>query len=77
MKQFTFNFYFLVLASALFLIACNEPATTSEKNEKDTASTVTNNDPSSMPAYDPAMDALNVGPQFTKKLADTLNIKNV
>jgi hypothetical protein len=75
MKQTTFNFYFLVLASALFLIACNEPATTSEKNEKDTASVVTNNATSSMPAYDPAMDALNVGPQFTKKLADTLNIK--
>jgi hypothetical protein len=76
MKQTTYNIYFLVLASALFLIACNEPATTSEKNEKDTASIVTNNnDTFSMPAYNPAMDALTVGAQFTKKLGDTLNIK--
>lgn len=75
MKQITNNIHFLVLASALFLIGCNEPATTSGKNEKDTASIVTKNDTSSMPAYDPAMDALTVGPQFTKKLGDTLNIK--
>ena len=66
---------FFVLISVLFLIACNEPATTTEKNEKDTASIVTNNETPSMPAYDPAMDPLTVGPQFSKKLHDTLNIK--
>jgi hypothetical protein len=66
---------FCVLISVLFLIACNEPATTTEKNEKDTASIVTNDDTPSMPAYDPAMDPLTVGPQFSKKLRDTLNIK--
>ncbi len=66
---------FFVLISVLFLIACNEPVTTTEKNEKDTASIVTNDDTPSMPAYDPAMDPLTVGPQFSKKLRDTLNIK--
>jgi len=76
MKQTTYTIHFLVLASSLFLIACNEPATTSEKNENDTASkSVTNNDTSSMPAYDPAMEPLTVGAQFSKKLGDTLNIK--
>jgi hypothetical protein len=67
--------YPFVLLSVLFLIACNESATTSEKNEKDTASKVTNSDTSSMTTYDPAMDPLLVGPQFSKKLQDTLNIK--
>ena len=64
-----------MLTSALFLIACNEPATTSEKNEKDTASVVTNNDTPSMPSYDPAMEPLTVGAKFSKKIGDTLNIK--
>ena len=75
MTKTTCNIYFLMLASALFLIACNESTTPSETNEKDTASIVTNNDTSSTPAYDPAMDPLTVGPQFAKKLSDTLNIK--
>ena len=66
---------FFVLISVLFLIGCNDSATTAEKNEEDTASIVTNNDTPSMPAYDPAMDPLTVGPQFSKKLHDTLNIK--
>ena len=74
MKQIKTRHCFFVL-SVIFLIACNGPSTTSEKNEKDTASSVTNNDTSSMPAYDPAMDPLTVGAQFSKKLHDTLNIK--
>ncbi len=75
MQQIKTHHCFFVLLSVFFLIACNEPATTSEKNEKDTASIVADNDISSMPAYDPAMEPLTVGAQFSKKLRDTLNIK--
>jgi hypothetical protein len=64
-----------VLTSILFLISCNQSATTSEKNNMDTTSAVTNNDTSSTPVYDPAMDPLTVGAKFSKKLGDTLNIK--
>ncbi len=75
MQQIKSTIFFFVLISFLFLIGCNEPATTSEKNEMDTTSVVTNSDTSSIPAYDPAMEPLTVGAQFSKKLADTLNIK--
>ena len=75
MQQIKNHICFFVLISVLFLTGCNGPATTSEKNEKDTASIVTNSDTSSMPAYDPAMDALTVGAAFSKKLHDTLNMK--
>jgi hypothetical protein len=74
MQRIKPNYCFFVLLS-VFLIACNEPATTSEKNERDTASIVTDNDSSPMPAYDPVMEPLTVGAQFCKKLYDTLNIK--
>ena len=64
-----------VLISGLFLMSCNESAKKPAKNDMDTASTVTNKDAPSMPAYDPAMDPLTVGAQFSKKIHDTLNIK--
>lgn len=57
------------------LMGCNQSATTSEKKDGDTTATVANRDTSSMPAYDPAMEPLTVGAQFSKKLGDTLNIK--
>jgi hypothetical protein len=69
---------YFVLLSLLLLIACNERATTSEENNRDTPVTVTNRDISDtppMPAYDPAMDAINTGAKFAKKLVDTLNVK--
>jgi quercetin dioxygenase-like cupin family protein len=75
MQQIKNSICFFVLISGLFLIGCNESATTSEKNDTDTTSFVTNSDTSSMPAYDPAMDPLTVGAAFSKKLGDTLNTK--
>ena len=65
----------LVIISVLFLLSCNQPATTSEKKDTDTSTYVTNSDTSTMPAYDPALEPLTVGAKFSKKLADTLNIK--
>ena len=75
MKQFKNNFCFFVMISALSITGCNEPAATSEKTEKDTSSFATKSDTSSMPVYDPALDPLTVGAQFSKMLSDTLNIK--
>jgi hypothetical protein len=75
MQRIKTNQYFFVLLSLFFLIACNEPATTSEKNEKDTTPVVSNSDASPMPAYDPAMEPLTVGAKMSKKLGDTLGVK--
>jgi hypothetical protein len=66
---------FLAVAAVLSVIACKEAAKTSENNALDTASVPVNNDASSMPAYDPSMDPLTVGAQFSKLLHDTLGIK--
>lgn len=65
----------LIVLSTFFFIACNEPATTSEKNDSDTTTSITNSETSSLPAYDAAMDPLTVEGAFAKKLGDTLNIK--
>lgn len=65
----------LVLITILLLISCNQSATTSEENNMDTTSTVTNEDTASGFVYDPAMDPLTVGAAFSKKLGDTLNMK--
>ncbi len=75
MKQVKTSIYFSVYISVLFLIACNESSTTSEKNGVDTTTVATKSDTATMPAYDPAMEPLTVGAKFSKKLADTLNIK--
>ena len=75
MQQIKNNIYFFVLISVLFLISCNQSATTSDKNDMDTTTVATNGDASSMPAYDPAMEPLTVGAKFSKKLGDTLGIK--
>ena len=75
MRQIKTNFRFLVLVSVLFLISCNGPATTSDKNDKDTTQVVSTPEAASMPEYDPAMEPLTVGAQFSKLLHDTLNIK--
>jgi hypothetical protein len=74
MKQAKNTIFFLAVIS-LFLIGCSDTANTSEKNDQDTTSVVTYSDTSITPAYDPAMDPLTVGAQFSKKLGDTLNIK--
>ena len=75
MNQIKIKSFFFVLISILFLTGCNESKTASEKNDMDTAATVTNNDKSDMPAYDATMDPLKVEGAFAKKLGDTLNIK--
>ena len=75
MKQITNKGFFFALTSILFLTSCNESATTSEKNDKDTTTAVTDSDISSMPAYDAAMDPLTVEAPFARKLGDSLNIK--
>jgi mannose-6-phosphate isomerase-like protein (cupin superfamily) len=75
MQQIKISNCFFAFISVLFLMACNETATTTEKKGIDTISSVTKNDASPMPAYDPAMEPLTVGAQFSKKLGDTLNIK--
>ena len=75
MQQIKISNFFLVLISVLFLIGCNDATTDSDKTDKDTTTAVTNEDNSSMPAYDAAMDPLTVEAAFANKLADTLNIK--
>jgi quercetin dioxygenase-like cupin family protein len=75
MQQTKINIYFFVFISVLFLISCNENATTSKKNDVDTTRVVSNSDTPVMTAYDPAMEPLTVGSKFSKKLGDTLNIK--
>jgi hypothetical protein len=76
MQPIKTNHCFFVLFSVLWLIACNEPATTSEKDKADTTTPVTEmKDTSPMPVYDPSMDAILTGAKFAKKLADSLNIK--
>ena len=73
MHQIKINHLFLVLASLLFLISCNDTATTSEKNHQDTTQVSTASDTTSLSAYDPTMDSYNMG--GVKKIKDTLGIK--
>ena len=77
MKQLKNKGFFFVIISMLFFIGCNEPSTTSNKNDMDTTPVVTKSDTSaiSMPAYDPAMEPLTVGAKYSKKIGDTLNMK--
>ena len=75
MQQLKNNISLFVLISALFLISCDQSANTSEKNDMDTTPVVTSSDTSTMPAYDPAMEPLTVGAQFSKKIGDTLGVK--
>ena len=75
MQQTKTNIRSIFLILVLYLISCNEPATTSEKSDKDTAQVVTNRDTASMPAYDSAMDPFTVSGANAKLLQDTLGIK--
>ena len=74
MKLVKTNQHLLLLLSLCFVMACNEAATTSETGEGDTTTVVSDNE-ASMPAYDPALEPLTVGAQFSKLLHDTLGIK--
>jgi hypothetical protein len=75
MQQVKISSCFFAFISVLFLTACNETATTPEKKDIDTTPVVTKSETPSGPEYDPAMEPLTVGAQFSKKLGDTLNIK--
>ena len=75
MQQSKIKSCLLMAATALLMIGCNEPATTSEKTEKDTAAVAAANEVPAMPAYDPALEPLTVGAKFSKLLSDTLGIK--
>ena len=69
------NFWFPAL---LIVAACNNTPTTSEISKSDTVAsvgTVAAGDTSRQPEYDPSKDGLIVGASFSKKLADTLNVK--
>ncbi len=75
MKQIKTNVYIFVMTSVLFLIGCNDDAITSGKNDKDTTQVAITHDATSMPEYNPAMDAYNMGGGAIKKIKDTLGIK--
>lgn len=75
MRQIKISSLFIVLISVLFLISCNDASTDSDKTDKDTSTSVINNDHSDMPAYDAAREPLTVEAAFANKLADTLNVK--
>mgnify|MGYP000888743917 CR=1 FL=1 len=75
MRQIKINIRLLLVISVLFLISCNQPASTSDKNDKDTTQVVSTPDATSLPQYDPAMDAYSVGGDAIKKLGDTLGVK--
>jgi len=75
MKQIKTNIRSFFLISVLYLISCNEPATTSEKSDKDTAQVVATRDTTLMPAYDSALDPFIVSGANAKLLQDTLGIK--
>ena len=65
----------LLVPAILFIAACNNtPATTATTNTDSTAKVVSG-DTTTQPEYDPSKDGLLVGAQFSKKLADTLNVK--
>ena len=72
----TFN---LLIPAILIFAACNDGATTTETTNTDTTANTSaqpvNGDTTMQPEYDPAKDGLLVGAAFTKKIADTLNVK--
>lgn len=68
------RFFLLVLISSLFVTSCNDATTDSEKTDKDTTTTVKEDD-NSMPPYDPAFEPLTVEAAYANKLADTLGVK--
>jgi hypothetical protein len=74
MQQIKTNIRWPFLISVLYLISCNEPATT-EKTGNDTAQAVATGDMPSLPAYNPALDPFIVSGANARLLQDTLGIK--
>ena len=75
MKQIKTNPRFFVIISVLFIVSCNQPATISDKNDKDTAQIVAVGDATSKSPYNPALDPLIVAGPNGKLLHDSLGIK--
>lgn len=71
MKHVKNSRYFFVLISGLFLVSCNDSASTSAEKDRHATSAVTNKEITSMPAYDPAMEPVTVAAEFSKMLSDT------
>ena len=68
----------ILFPAILLIAACNNTPATTETTNTDTANNTANvmsGDTTTQPEYDPAKDGLLVGAQFSKKLADTLNVK--
>lgn len=63
--------FILAILIVFAFIACNQQSKTDETTNADT----TKKETSSMPAYDPAMDPINVEAPFLKLHKDTLGIK--
>jgi quercetin dioxygenase-like cupin family protein len=70
MKQRT-NMLMFIVSFVLTLVACNQPAKTDEVKTEPAAKTET----AYMPAYDAALDPVNVEAKFLKMHKDTLGIK--
>lgn len=75
MKQVKTTVYFFVVLSILSLLGCSDSASTSETKSKDTTPDASTSNTDVTPAYDPAMDAYNVGGEAIKKMGDTLGVK--
>lgn len=76
MRKLDFNACLIAAIIFMLLNGCNEPTTTSEKKgQPDTGSDTARDQESSIPPYDPELDPLKVGAQFSKVLADTLNVR--
>src|SRR5258706_232966 len=73
MKQITNSLCLLLLS--LWLIGCSRSETASAIEATDTTLTARNREAPQAASYDPLMDPLRVGAEFSKKLGDTLNIK--
>lgn len=74
MKQLKNTICLCGLLLTLCLIGCNRSEPTAE-NDTDLTMAAGKSNISEVPSYDPSMDPLTVGAQFSKKLGDTLNIK--
>ena len=74
MQRLKTNISIPLLASVL-CFSCNQPSTTTDKNDKDTAQVVAAADATSAPKYDPALDPLTVAGANGKLIGDSLGIK--
>jgi hypothetical protein len=72
LKEPTLAFSLLL---SLLVFSCNQPSTTTDKNDKDTTQVIVAADTTSIPAYDPALDPLTMAGANGKLIQDSLGIK--